>query len=92
LFILLAGEAEVRRSGSVHRVGTVRPGECVGEMSLLTAQPHSASVVATCVTQAATLSHDDLARVIRARPDIGLVIYRSLAIGLGAKLGRTPTA
>jgi hypothetical protein len=28
--------------------------------------------------------------LIRTRPDIGLVIFRNLAIGLGAKLGRTP--
>jgi len=89
LFILLDGEADVRRSGLAHRVGVVRSGECVGEMSLLTGQPHSASVAATQPIQAAALRHGDLMDLIRSRPDIGLAIFRNLAIGLGAKLGRT---
>jgi CRP-like cAMP-binding protein len=88
LFIVLSGEADVRRSGSQHRVGVVRSGECLGEMSLLTGQPHSASVVVATDIHAATLSHEELQRLVRARPDIGLVIFRNLAIGLGAKLGR----
>jgi GNAT superfamily N-acetyltransferase len=88
LFIVLSGEADVRRSGSTHRVGVVRSGECLGEMSLLTGRPHSASVVAVADIDAATLSHQELQGLVRARPDIGLVIFRNLAIGLGAKLGR----
>jgi CRP-like cAMP-binding protein len=61
-------------------------------MSLLTGEPHSASAVATQPTEAAALSHSDLTGLVRARPDIGLVIFRNLAIGLGAKLGRAPVA
>jgi CRP-like cAMP-binding protein len=57
-------------------------------MSLLTGQPHSASVVAASDIHSATLGHEELQRLVRARPDIGLVIFRNLAIGLGAKLGR----
>jgi hypothetical protein len=90
LFILLSGEADIRRAGARHRVGAVRPGECLGEMSLLTGEPHSASAVATQPTETAALSHGDLTGLVRARPDIGLVIFRNLAIGLGAKLGRAP--
>jgi CRP-like cAMP-binding protein len=90
LFFLLKGEADIRRAGTRQRVGVVRAGECLGEMSLLTGEPHSASAVAARATEAATLGHVDLMAIIRARPDIGLVIFRNLAIGLGAKLGRAP--
>ena len=90
LFILLKGEADVYRAGTPQRVGMVRAGECLGEMSLLTGQPHSASAIATKATETATLSHRDLTALVRVRPDIGLVIFRNLAIGLGAKLGRSP--
>ncbi len=76
------------RTGSQHRVRVVRSGECLGEMSLLTGQLHSASIVAATDIHAATLSHEGLQRLVRARPDIGLVTVRNLAIGLGAKLGR----
>jgi len=92
LFILLSGEADVCRAGAHQRVGVVRAGECLGEMSLLTGQPHSASATATQPADTATLGHADLTGLIRARPDIGLVIFRNLAIGLGAKLGRAPLA
>jgi hypothetical protein len=92
LFVLIKGEASIRRSGARQPVGIVRTGECLGEMSLLTGQPHSASALATQDTEAATLSHRDLVELFRLRPDIGLVIFRNLAIGLGAKLGRVATA
>jgi CRP-like cAMP-binding protein len=59
-------------------------------MSLLTGEPHSASAVAAQATETAALNHADLAALIRARPDIGLIVFRNLAIGLGAKLGRAP--
>jgi hypothetical protein len=36
----------------------------------------------------AILAHQDLAELIRLRPDIGLLIYRNLAVGLGEKLKR----
>jgi len=90
LFILLSGEAMIRRGGARQPVGVVRTGECLGEMSLLTGEPHSASAVAAQATEAAALNHADLAALIRARPDIGLIVFRNLAIGLGAKLGRAP--
>jgi len=90
LFILLSGEAMIRRAGARQPVGVVRTGECLGEMSLLTGEPHSASAVAAQATETAALSHADLASLIRARPDIGLIVFRNLAIGLGAKLGRAP--
>jgi CRP-like cAMP-binding protein len=57
-------------------------------MSLLTAQPHSASAVAATAIEAATLGHAALAELVRFRPDIGVTIYRNLAAGLGAKLAR----
>lgn len=91
-YIVLRGEVEIRRSGSSQAVGVVRSGECLGEISLLTAHAHTASAVATRSTQAAVLSHEELTDLIRFRPDIGLTIYRNLAIGLGAKLSRAPVS
>ena len=69
----------------------ISAGECLGEISLLTGAPHSATGVATVASEAAVLTHQDLIQLIRFRPDIGLALYRNLAIGLGAKLARTST-
>jgi hypothetical protein len=88
LHVLLSGRASVRRAGVDRPVGRVGSGECLGETSALTGEPHSASAQADEPVETAALSRADLSEVIRRRPDIGLAIYRNLAVGLGAKLGR----
>jgi len=85
-YILLSGTLDIQRGGVT--VGTVGAGECLGEMSLLTGQPHSATALAVEPTEAATLAHRDLESLTRFRPDIGLVMFRNLASGLGTKLNR----
>ncbi len=48
MFLVLEGEADVVFHADAHatRVATLHPGDCCGEMSLLTGEPRSASVVA----------------------------------------------
>ncbi len=91
LYILLSGRVDVRRTGIEGVIGVIGAGECLGESSLLTGAPHSATGVAMVASEAAALTHQDLTQLIRFRPDIGLAIYRNLAIGLGAKLARAST-
>jgi GNAT superfamily N-acetyltransferase len=93
LFILLDGRVDVRRSGMGSPgspVAVIGKGECLGELSLLTGAPHTATAVAMTACEAAAIEHDDLSRLMRVRPDIGVAVYRNLAVGLGAKLTRTP--
>lgn len=87
LYVLLEGAAEIRRGGDP--VGRVGVGECLGEMSLLTGEAHSATARATSRLRAATLGHRELEGLLRQRPDIGVVILRNLATGLGQKLARS---
>ena len=89
LYILLEGAASVAVGGSAAPVGAVAAGECLGEMSLVTAGPHSATVLATTFVEAAVLGHDELAELIRLRPDIGLLLYRNVAAGMARKLKRS---
>jgi GNAT superfamily N-acetyltransferase len=88
MHVVLGGEVTISVAGSSAPVGEVRTGECLGEMSLLTAAPHSATATARTRVETAVLAHRDLAELIRLRPDIGLHIYRSLAVGVGEKLRR----
>jgi len=88
-FIILDGEASVSTSKSQTEVGRVMPGECLGEMSLLTRTGHSATVLAKSQMDTAVLPHDELIQLIHLRPDIGVIIYRNLATGLGRKLIRS---
>lgn len=88
LHVVLSGEVAINVAGSIGSVGVVRSGECLGEMSLLAAAAHSATATAETRVETAVLRHQDLAELIRLRPDIGLHIYRNLAVGMGEKLKR----
>jgi GNAT superfamily N-acetyltransferase len=89
MYVLLGGEASISRSRAVVPVDKVGAGECLGEISLLTGLSHSATATAYTPVEAAVLSHQDLAELVRQRPDIGVVLYKNLALGLGQKLRRS---
>jgi GNAT superfamily N-acetyltransferase len=89
MYVLLRGEAAISVAGCAAPVSTVGAGECLGEISLLTAAPRSATATARTSLEAAVLGHADLAELVRLRPDIGLQIYKNLALGLGEKLKRS---
>jgi CRP-like cAMP-binding protein len=57
-------------------------------VALLTASVHSATAIARTEVRAAVLTAADLTELVRQRPDIGAVLYRNLARGLGEKLRR----
>jgi GNAT superfamily N-acetyltransferase len=88
MHLVLKGEVAVSMRGAAKPVGVVRSGECLGEVSLLAAAPHSATAIAKTHVETAVLTHSDMSELIRLRPDIGIHIYRNLAIGTGEKLKR----
>lgn len=89
MFVLLSGDVLVLRDNPV---GRVTRGECLGENAMLTAKPHSASAEALGDVRAAVVKRSDLRALNRRRPDIGMTIYRNLALGLGEKLLRVDEA
>jgi hypothetical protein len=52
----------------------------------LTGAAHSATATARTPVETAVLNCPDLAELARLRPDIGLLMYRNLAVGMGQKL------
>ena len=89
LYLVLQGEVAISSDPSSRVIGTVHTGETCGEVSLLSARPHSATATAVSHIEVAELLRRDLEDLIRRRPDIGMIIYRNLAIGLGDKLLRS---
>lgn len=53
-------------------------GETIGEMSLLDQSPRSATAVATCVTRTLELDHDSFTEAITQRPELSLILIRSI--------------
>jgi GNAT superfamily N-acetyltransferase len=92
LYVVLDGAVEIAMEGTGRSVGKVASGECLGELSLLTRSPHSATATARTAVEMAVLDRRDLEELIRLRPDIGIQIYKNLAVGLGEKLKRADLA
>lgn len=88
LYLVLQGQVTISSSSS-RVIGTVHTGETCGEVSLLSARHHSATATAVNDIEVAELHRRDLEDLIRRRPDIGVIIYRNLAVGLGDKLLRS---
>lgn len=80
LFLVLTGRLiVVRRVGDADEVvGYVRAGEPVGEMSLLSGEPHSASVYALRDTEILALGRDEVLDLIERDPDLALALSRSI--------------
>lgn len=89
IHLVLSGEVSVVAGSPPSPLGVVGRGDALGEVSLLAARPHSATATATTDAEVATLPGPDLQALIRRRPDIGVIIYRNLARGLGDKLLRS---
>jgi CRP/FNR family cyclic AMP-dependent transcriptional regulator len=79
-FIVLAGEAEVRRAGKVlNRVGT---GEFFGEIALVDKGPRTATVTVTAPMRCLVLGPGQFASVLRQDANIAV----SVLYGLGSRL------
>lgn len=72
LFLIRKGEVRVRlRRGAVSQeLARLGPGDVVGEMSLLTGEPRSATCVATTDVECDIVGHDSLRAVLLARPQL----------------------
>jgi CRP/FNR family transcriptional regulator, cyclic AMP receptor protein len=84
MYIILNGEARVLKSGRDGEMELARlmPADSFGEMALADNEARSASVVAD--TPCVLVRIND--KIIHARPEIGLKVYRNIARVLSARL------
>ena len=85
MFILLSGALEIRWEEGA-RVEGAEPGECVGEMGVLTGHPRSATVVASEGSVVFVVRESDLKRVIAREYDVGIVVLGNVAKVLSRRL------
>ena len=80
LHFVLSGRLIVVRRGEEgdEVIGYVRAGEPVGEMSLLSGEPHSASVFALRDTEILSLSQDDVEELIHDHGEFAGVLARAV--------------
>jgi len=76
-YMIVQGEAEVRKNQKV--VNTMGPGEVFGEMSLLTGEPRSATVIAQTPMELYQLHQEHFNDVLTWSPHMAWALSRSLA-------------
>lgn len=65
--------------GHQREVARLGPGEIVGEMAVLTGQPHSATVSAIGPAETLTLGHDDFLTLLAGSPRLAQNVLRALS-------------
>ncbi len=86
LFVLVAGHLVVRRFGDV--VATINPGEVVGELSVLDAQPRSADVIAHSDAKVLCVVGSDLEYLLHRRPALARSVITMLTSRLRQRSDR----
>jgi CRP-like cAMP-binding protein len=85
LHIILSGRVHVLNADSRGReviLATLHPGDCIGEMSLIDDEPHSATVRAEIQTDVLTLGREAFARCLPERASMPYNIMRGLVARL----------
>jgi CRP/FNR family transcriptional regulator, cyclic AMP receptor protein len=83
-FILLEGEAEVRKDG--RRVNTLTKGEFFGEIALVTKMPRTASVTASTPVRALVITERDFTALMKRSPEVSKSVVEALAERLAPEL------
>ena len=76
-FVLVDGEAEVRRNG--RKVATIRPGDFFGEIALVSDRPRTATVTATNPVRVLVIRDADFRSVLLRTPKIALKVMEAVA-------------
>lgn len=76
-YMIVEGEAQVRKGQTI--LTTLGPGEIFGEMSLLTGEPRSATVVAVSPMELYQLNRENFAQVLIRSPHLAWALSRTLA-------------
>ena len=76
-FVVIEGELEVRRNA--RKVATLKAGDFVGEMALVTGRPRNATVTTKGTVRALVITDRSFASLLLSSPPIQLKIMRVLA-------------
>jgi CRP/FNR family transcriptional regulator, cyclic AMP receptor protein len=76
-FVLMDGSAEVRKKR--RRIGTLGPGDFLGEIALVTKTPRTATVKTTTPVRALVVSEQNFRRLLEHTPQVQIKVLEALA-------------
>ena len=76
-FVLVEGNADVRRKR--RKVGTLGPGDFLGEIALITKAPRTATVKTTTPVRALVVSEQNFRRLLEQTPQVQIKVLEALA-------------
>jgi len=87
LWLIVSGTVaiQLQQADRPAYINTVGPGEVLGEMSLLTSEPATATAVATTLTHAYLLPAADFHQLVQQFPELAIVLTRVVASRLGSQ-------
>lgn len=85
----LGSDAEPGERGDNTRLGVLRPGAVLGEMSMFDGEPRYASCWALSEVEAVVLDREAVGRLIKAKPEIGAKLLVKLTQLLARRLRNT---
>jgi diaminohydroxyphosphoribosylaminopyrimidine deaminase/5-amino-6-(5-phosphoribosylamino)uracil reductase len=96
MFILATGNAEVQveREGRFQSVSTLVAGDCFGEISLLTGEPRSATVLAMLDCEVLEIEKETIGILLREHPELAEWLSETVVMRRSAtetQLAATPT-
>jgi CRP-like cAMP-binding protein len=83
-FVLIEGEAEVRKGE--RRVNTLGPGDFLGEISLITKVPRTATVTTSAPTRVLVITDRAFAQLIHDSPQISQGVLEAVGERLASEL------
>jgi CRP-like cAMP-binding protein len=83
-FVLIEGEAEVRKGG--RRVNTLGPGDFLGEISLITKVPRTATVTTSGPTRVLVITDRAFGQLLRQSPEISQGVLEAVGERLTSEL------
>lgn len=85
-YMVMAGEMAIYTAESNAPIAKVREGDFLGEISLVSRQPFTATAVAASDVRLIALKYHDFETLINRYPRIGMRVMRNIAVSVGEKL------
>ncbi|MBU0550759.1 cyclic nucleotide-binding domain-containing protein [Myxococcota bacterium] len=85
IYVILEGEARIQRGGVV--LSTLTPGDCFGELGLISKRPRAATVRSVEALDVALMTQGEADRLAREHPALAQMLLRAFISRLGEVMG-----